>query len=266
MTSMSRGPALICLVLGALILQMPFASAQFFGKKKPILAKAAADPQLTSQISIDLTNEFRKEEGLGKLKQNDTLTATAQAFADFMARTGKYGHEADGRTPAERADAQGYDYAVILENIAYSFRTNGYSTQELAEKFVQGWKDSPPHRKAMVHPHTLETGVAVARADSGYYYAVQLFGRPASEKFEFRVVNQTRQKVTYQTRTVNDPSSAKDSSVGPRQILIHGNFFPTEAHFPWMPADTWIRVRPDRAYTIYTDGREFMLQDTAVKK
>lgn len=36
-----------------------------------------------------------------------------------MAKTGKYGHAADGRKPAERAAAHGYEYCIVRENIAY---------------------------------------------------------------------------------------------------------------------------------------------------
>src|SRR5919198_991196 len=49
---------------------------------------------------IDLTNEFRQAEGHQTVTANPQLTATARDFVQFMAQTDKYGHTADGNTPA----------------------------------------------------------------------------------------------------------------------------------------------------------------------
>src|SRR5687767_5135617 len=47
------------------------------------------------------TNKFREEHDRGKLRTNKKLAKTAQEFAEYMARTDRYGHQADGREPAE---------------------------------------------------------------------------------------------------------------------------------------------------------------------
>jgi hypothetical protein len=86
-------------------------------------------PQVQEQI-VELTNELRRREGLEPLHVNSELNEAAGYFADYMARTDKYGHTADGRTPADRASAHGYDYCLVLENIAYVFRSAGYPTEQ----------------------------------------------------------------------------------------------------------------------------------------
>ena len=92
-----------------------------------------------------------------------------------MAATDMYGHEADGRQPWDRVRTQGYDYCEVAENIAYAWRTNGFSPEQLVNEFVQGWEHSPEHRKNMLNPDLTEIGVAVARSpDTGLYYAVQI--------------------------------------------------------------------------------------------
>ena len=48
---------------------------------------------------VEMTNAFRKENKLGEVKPNAALTAAARAFADYLAKTGKFAHEADGREP-----------------------------------------------------------------------------------------------------------------------------------------------------------------------
>ncbi len=138
------------------------------------------------------TNAFRQDEGRQKVDIDETLNKTATQFANYMARTDRYGHYAEGKGPAKRAEEQGYDYCVIAENIAYEFKTKGFKTDKLAEGFVTGWKNSPPHRRNMLKRSVTETGVAVAQSHkTGVFYAVQIFGRPKSAKIEFRITNKS---------------------------------------------------------------------------
>ena len=190
--------------------------------------KTADVAEAAKQI-FDATNRFRREEKRSELKENRQLAETAAYFARFMASTDKYGHEADGKTPADRAKEHKYDYCAIAENIAYVYSSEGYTTDEVAKGLVEGWKKSPGHRKNMLDPDVTEAGMAVAQSEkSGKYYGVQMFGRPRSAMIEFEVVNESGEDVKYQvgdetldaghprtrgpTRTVSPASS---SSPGP---------------------------------------------------
>jgi uncharacterized protein YkwD len=146
-----------------------------------------------------LTNQFREQEKLEKVEiDKPQLRKAAQYFADYMARTSRFGHNADGATPADRTKKFGYAYCIVAENIAYEFGSMGFTTQDLATRFVEGWKASPGHRKNMLDPDVTETAVAVARgADSGYFFAVQLFGRPQSKSVEFTIANESSMAVEY---------------------------------------------------------------------
>ncbi len=155
------------------------------------------DIERVEQLVVEQINAFRAEQKLNKLAVDADLAEAAESFAAFMARTGKYGHEADGRTPSERAKAAGYQMCIVAENIAFQFRSTGFATPELAEAFVEGWKQSPGHRENIVDPDVTQTGVAVAKAADGKYYAVQMFGRPRSAMIRFQVVNRSGQRVTY---------------------------------------------------------------------
>ena len=111
---------------------------------------------------------------------------------------GGRGWLADGSRPADRAARHGYEFCVIAENIAYAYNSEGYTTEELGATFVEGWKHSPGHRRNMLDPDVSQTGVAVARSEkTGYYYAVQMFGRPRSQAIEFQVSNRTEAEVAY---------------------------------------------------------------------
>jgi uncharacterized protein YkwD len=158
----------------------------------PLLAPAAAE-------IVAGSNAFRVAQGRLPTRPVAALDAAAREFAQFMARSDRYGHNADDREPAERATAQGYAYCVLSENIAYQFNSRGFESAEaLARRFVQGWIDSPGHRRNLLAPGVTETGVAIARsARSGRYYAVQMFGHPSSARWRFEIENLSRQAVRY---------------------------------------------------------------------
>ncbi len=181
----------------------------------PAVHAAGPDLDLAARQIIDRTNQFRKDQNRTPVTVNSQLAATARDFAAWMASTDLYGHEADGRQPWDRAKAQGYDACEVAENIAYAWRTDGFSTDELVKEFVGGWEKSPGHRKNMLDPDVTETGVAVARsADTGLYYAVQVFGRPKSLRIEFRVTNRAGVSVKYK---VGD----KAYDLAPRVVMTH---------------------------------------------
>jgi hypothetical protein len=150
-------------------------------------------------LIIRRTNEFRKQEGRQPVTPEDKLTATARYFAEYMARTGAYGHTADGDQPGERAKKYGYQYCLIAENIAYEYNSAGFTTKDLADAFFEGWKKSPGHRENMLDRDVTQTGVAAAKSEkTGYYYAVQMFGRPESAKVTFKISNQTNAPIRYE--------------------------------------------------------------------
>jgi uncharacterized protein YkwD len=213
--------------------------------------------QVARQI-VDRTNRFRQEQQRPPLTVNDKLAATARAFAAWMAATDMYGHEADGRQPADRAKAHGYDYCLVAENIAYAWRTMGFTTEELVAQFVGGWEKSPGHRKNMLDPDMTETGVGVARsADTGLYYAVQLFGRPKALKIEFRVTNRAGVAVKYK---VGDQVYESQ----PRTIMTHEVCRPEEVALLTGNGTAAATVRPangERYTIVRTDGRPTLAKE-----
>lgn len=198
------------LALSAAALALAGCAASSAAEKRPDL------PQVEARV-VEGTNAFRRELGLAPVKRNALLEETARSFAQYMARTGKFDHDADGSTPMARAKAHGYDYCVVAENIARQYSSRGFATAELGRDLVQGWKDSPGHRRNLADPAVTEIGVAIAhRSYQGLqdYYAVQLFGRPASEAVHFSVRNETRSDVRYRV-------GEKAYTLGPRYSRTH---------------------------------------------
>ena len=100
----------------------------------PVCAAAApaAPPDLeqAERQVVEQTNRFRREEGAAAVRPNRPLEQAARAFAQFMARSGEYGHQADGREPVQRTRAAGYDECLVAENIAFQYSSAGFDTQE----------------------------------------------------------------------------------------------------------------------------------------
>lgn len=159
-----------------------------------------ADPALkaVADLVVAQTNELRRAQKLDPVKPAPKLVEAARYFAEYMAEKDVYGHNADGQAPADRAKKFGYEYCIVSENIAYQYQHGRIDNKELATRFFTRWKNSELHRKNMLDPDMTDTGVAVAQsAKSGYYYAVQMFGRPKSATIRFEIVNEARELIEY---------------------------------------------------------------------
>jgi hypothetical protein len=145
------------------------------------------------------TNAFRRANRVDALRMSPALETAARRFAEYMAANDRYGHDADGRTPAERARAHGYAYCAVAENIAMQFSSAGFATDDLAARFLDGWQKSPEHRRNLLMARMVDIGVGVARSErSGRWYAVQLFGRPQSLSARFELLNQAGASIRYE--------------------------------------------------------------------
>ena len=191
------------------------AAAAFLALAAPVRAAAGPDLQAVERLVVEGTNEFRREQGLDALASSAGLQRAARYFADYMARTDRYGHQADGAEPADRATRLGYEWCQVSENISYQYTSATFATAELAARYVEGWKRSPGHRRNMVDRDDVHMAVAVARSrDTGRYYAVQMFARPRSLSIEFHVTNRTRERVDYRV-------GERAFSLDPRSTRVH---------------------------------------------
>jgi len=197
------------------------------GAARGATVRDASRPALDGSMQriVALTNVFRRLENLSATERNPQLAKAARYFADFMARTDQYSHSADGSEPAERAKKFGYDYCIVAENIAYMFNSQGFGTAELADRFFDGWQNSPEHRRNMLEPNVTDTAVAIAQsAKTGRFYAVQLFGRPKSASIEFKVQNSAGVDVEYAL-------DGKTFALPPRVTRTHRGCTPFELAF-----------------------------------
>jgi uncharacterized protein YkwD len=164
-----------------------------------LAAPPPPDPGQVESALIRASNGFRSENGLKALAPDDRLNAEARRFAEYLARTNSFSHTADGREPSDRAEAAGYDYCELAENIAFVGDSSGMTLDTVVRRLMAGWEASPGHRRNLLNANVSQTGVGVALAPGGdeKYFAVQEFGRPSSARYSFRIENHSDEAVGY---------------------------------------------------------------------
>jgi hypothetical protein len=186
-------------------------------------------------VIIEETNTFRATEQRAAVVLNPVLTKAARDYARFLATTGRFAHEADGRKPQDRTRAAGYRHCSIAENLASVTDSRGIATEALAKRMVEGWKTSPPHRAAMVLPDVTDIGVglAVSPRDPSTWISVQLFGRPITFRYTFRIENATQRAITYtfngKTAEVPTRASIEHTACTGGSLSVEGTSMPLTA-------------------------------------
>ncbi|TDT77123.1 Cysteine-rich secretory protein family protein [Litoreibacter halocynthiae] len=132
-----------------------------------VATTVTSDANAVSRADVGaLLNAERVKNGLPALSPNPKLAAAARAHAQDMSRSGFFDHiGSDKSAPSQRVRAQGYRYCYVAENIAQGWKT--------PEQVMQGWMDSPGHRRNNLSSKPSEYGAARAAGD----YWVLVFGR-----------------------------------------------------------------------------------------
>lgn len=184
------------------------------------------DTPIVERAIVEMTNAYRAKNNKGPVRAEPRLTRAARAYARFLARTKQFSHTADGREVGARISEAGYDWCTVGENLALHLDSRGFASRALAKKALEGWINSPSHRKNMLTSHVTEIGVGVVRAPDKdpKYISVQLFARPRSLEYEFQVSNATKQKVTY-------AFGGKRHTIDPHYAITHRACVPAEIKF-----------------------------------
>ncbi len=135
--------------------------------KKPINLKHIDYKTLNAAVFF-VTNEARLERGLHKLEYQKNLEIMAWNHSVSMAKKDFFDHfnkkEKKRRSPTNRAKIAGIENPKIAENLSAVGGRYFGNYLELADHLVDGWIDSPPHRKALYSKDALQLGCGV------YYY------------------------------------------------------------------------------------------------
>lgn len=134
----------------------------------------AAGPKQANELdnigkeALKYTNEFRAKYGLPPLKWHQALCNIAKVHSKNMAdKKVPFGH--DGFNDRIR------QYPFLSQSAAENVATNhGYSANQVAKISVDGWIDSPGHRKNLLSNHNY-CGIGIYQTFDGAYYLTQLF-------------------------------------------------------------------------------------------
>lgn len=167
-------------ILGLIVPAAGTAPIQFFVNNDPatgtLRAHTAAEQTLADEV-LRLTNVFRADNSLPPLARDPLAFQTAKAHAEDMAQRNYFDHNTSdfngagsGFSPSVRVSAMGLT-GFAGENIAA-----GNST---ANATVEQWKNSPPHRAAMLSTTHTHLGVGYANSGGSQFgsYWVQNFVR-----------------------------------------------------------------------------------------
>lgn len=104
-------------------------------------------------------NATRRGYLLGGFKRDERLMEAARRHAELMGKTGKFGHEFGPDTKFKRRI-----FAVGFDNSAGENLGVGYKSIDAA---IEGWLNSPGHRKILLKRNYTLGGIAYARNTSG---------------------------------------------------------------------------------------------------
>ena len=145
--------------------------------RTPAAVPRTAAPALTlegmAREVVHLVNLERAQHRLPPLRVNTRLVVDAELQAAQIAATGVLDHvilSGPYPTPRTRAEAAGYAWNVLGENLARGFID--------APSAVAAWMRSPGHRANILAGSYSETGVVLAPDAQGRLIFVQTFGAP----------------------------------------------------------------------------------------
>jgi uncharacterized protein YkwD len=156
------------------------------------------DPAALEGRVHDLINVQRQQNGLSTLSYDPFLADIARGHSWDMVTRNFFEHmNPDGLLARGRGDAAGYPcirdmgaytYEGISENLFEGHRYSSYMTtngvitsynwstvEEVAERAVNGWMNSPGHRENILTPNFAQEGIGVAFSPADRIYITENF-------------------------------------------------------------------------------------------
>ncbi len=136
---------------------------------RDVSASPAAPVQ---QRILVLINQNRRRGGCAPISLDGRLIRAANRHAADMARRGYFEHESpNGESAGDRVSEAGYDWKRYGENIARG--------ADSAWEVVDGWMNSPAHRRNIMDCRLHQMGIGLALSRHRGPYWVQDFATPA---------------------------------------------------------------------------------------
>jgi uncharacterized protein YkwD len=149
----------------SLVLILPLIAASTGLIVTPLTA-TAMDYQASASQALTLVNQKRANAGCRSLRVVRQLQVPA----------GQQSQDQAARDRVSHAGANGSTTGSRLYNSGYSRWAENIAQYQSAQAAVRFWSTSPAHRSSMLDCAFKDTGLAVARSNSGRLYWTQTFG------------------------------------------------------------------------------------------
>ncbi|WP_158633666.1 CAP domain-containing protein [Tautonia sociabilis] len=127
-------------------------------------------PDALGSALLERHNAIRTARGLPPLSWSPTLADAAREHSSGLVSLGRLRHKGhDGSSPADRVERRGYAFRSVGENIA--------SGQETVEEVMEGWMNSPGHRRNILGDFE-ELGASRREDEGGRPYWCVVFATP----------------------------------------------------------------------------------------
>jgi len=142
-------------------------------------ATTGTNRPVVNQAIIEYTNRERTSRGLDPLTPDTTLTRMACRHNQDMIADGYFDHEdSDGRTPTDRARRE---HRRLIGTVGENIRVGGaveegssrQDRREIGKASVEGWMDSPDHRRNILKARYTHIGACYTDNEVGH--GTQLF-------------------------------------------------------------------------------------------
>lgn len=228
----------------------------------------AAPPDAThANQMIAALNAWRLEQGLWPLQPNDTLTALAQAQAEYLISLPDLPDDMHagrrGETPMERAIQPPYNWPhygrsdqVAIDEIAYVGRN--------VDAALRWWKGSSLHSRTVTNSAYREVGVGMVPHTFGMLYIVVFGARPnvlpVQADFGRGVLYLSNEEYRY--------AAGKVWLYRATQVrLFDAEGRPLSAGWQaWQAQLTLPQNTGDHVYLLFSDGKQQVLSDVTVRE
>lgn len=143
--------------------------------KNCLVTQAQIEISIVEQNLLNLINNYRQQNGVGKLEWSDDLIRGASWMSDDMFNNNYLSHtDSLGRDMQTRLTDCGYNnYTTLAENVDSGSVDALYT--------FESWKHSPPHNANLLNPQFTEAGIALESDSSNdkYYWTLDLGSRSA---------------------------------------------------------------------------------------
>lgn len=144
------------------------------GQKLTEAPKSEKTVALSVSEAMRKISDVRSRHGLGSISVDRRLMKAAKNHANYLARTGKFGHEFGPSTMFKKRIFDVEFKQSAGENLGVGYRS--------IDAAITGWMNSPKHRKIMLKRKFSVGGIALTRNISGKnprytYYWVLIMGK-----------------------------------------------------------------------------------------